>query len=203
MDNLYYSNYCKHSKKVIDFLSKSGLTEKLNCICIDKRKRNPATNQIFVELDDGKQVLLPPNLQSVPALLLINKNYSLILGSDIIQYFEPEVKKKLSDVNFGSGEPTSYSIKTSSGGSNIVSEKFTFYNMSPNELSAKGSGGQRQMYDYVPVHNSNKMIETPPDTYKPDKISNDLTIDTIQQQRNNDVPMRNSIPQYQYQTIDM
>ena len=71
MDNLYYSNYCKHSKKVLDFLSKSGLTEKLNCICIDKRKRNPSTNQTFVVLDDGKQVLLPPNLQSVPALLLI------------------------------------------------------------------------------------------------------------------------------------
>ena len=52
-----YSNYCKHSKKVLDFLSKSGLTEKLNCICIDKRKRNPSTNQTFVVLDDGKQVL--------------------------------------------------------------------------------------------------------------------------------------------------
>ena len=202
MDNLYYSNYCKHSKKVLDFLSKSGLTEKLNCICIDKRKRNPSTNQTFVELDDGKQVLLPPNLQSVPALLLIHKNYSIVLGNDIIQHFEPEVKKKLSDTNFGSGEPTSYSIKTSSGGSNIVSEQFTFYNMSSDELSAKGSGGQRQMYDYVPV-NGNNMIQTPPDTYKPDKISNELTIDKIQQQRNTDVPMHNSAPQYQYQTMDM
>ena len=202
MDNLYYSNYCKHSKKVLDFLSKSGLTEKLNCICIDKRKRNPSTNQTFVELDDGKQVLLPPNLQSVPALLLIHKNYSIVLGNDIIQHFEPEVKKKLSDTNFGSGEPTSYSIKTSSGGSNIVSEQFTFYNMSSDELSAKGSGGQRQMYDYVPV-NGNNMIQTPPDTYTPDKISNELTIDKIQQQRNTDVPMHNSAPQYQYQTMDM
>ena len=58
------------------------------------------------------------------------------------------------------------------------------------------------MYDYVPV-NGNNMIQTPPDTYKPDKISNELTIDKIQQQRNADVPMRNSAPQYQYQTMDM
>ena len=92
MDNLYYSNYCKHSKKVLDFLSKSGITEKLNCICIDKRKRDPNTNQMFIHLDDGKQVLMPPNLSSVPALLLINKGYSLVFGSDIIQHYDLKVK---------------------------------------------------------------------------------------------------------------
>lgn len=202
MDNLYYSNYCKHSKKVLDFLSKSGITEKLNCICIDKRKRDPNTNQMFIHLDDGKQVLMPPNLSSVPALLLINKGYSLVLGSDIIQHYEPEVKKKLESANFGDGEPSSYTIKSSSGGSNIVSEQFTFYNMSPDELSAKGTGGQRQLYNYVPVTNSNNVINTPPDTYKPDKVSNEVTIDSLQQQRNLDVPMKNSTPQYQYQTMD-
>jgi len=202
MDNLYYSNYCKHSKKVLDFLSKSGITEKLNCICIDKRKRDPNTNQMFIQLDDGKQVLMPPNLSSVPALLLINKGYSLVLGSDIIQHYEPEVKKKLESANFGDGEPSSYTIQSSSGGSNIVSEQFTFYNMSPDELSAKGTGGQRQLYNYVPVANSNNAINTPPDSYKPDKVSNEVTIDTLQQQRNADVPMKNSTPQYQYQTMD-
>ena len=202
MDNLYYSNYCKHSKKVLDFLSKSGITEKLNCICIDKRKRDPNTNQMFIQLDDGKQVLMPPNLSSVPALLLINKGYSLVLGSDIIQHYEPEVKKKLESANFGDGEPSSYTIQSSSGGSNIVSEQFTFYDMSPDELSAKGAGGQRQLYNYVPVANSNNAINTPPDSYKPDKVSNEVTIDTLQQQRNADVPMKNSTPQYQYQTMD-
>ena len=202
MDNLYYSNYCKHSKKVLDFLSKSGIAEKLNCICIDKRRRDPNTNQMFIHLDDGKQVLMPPNLSSVPALLLINKGYSLVLGSDIIQHYEPEVKKKLESANFGDGEPSSYTIQSSSGGSNIVSEQFTFYDMSPDELSAKGAGGQRQLYNYVPVANSNNAINTPPDSYKPDKVSNEVTIDTLQQQRNADVPMKNSTPQYQYQTMD-
>lgn len=202
MDNLYYSNYCKHCKKVLDFLSKSGIAEKLNCICIDKRRRDPNTNQMFIHLDDGKQVLMPPNLSSVPALLLINKGYSLVLGSDIIQHYEPEVKKKLESANFGDGEPSSYTIQSSSGGSNIVSEQFTFYDMSPDELSAKGAGGQRQLYNYVPVANSNNAINTPPDSYKPDKVSNEVTIDTLQQQRNADVPMKNSTPQYQYQTMD-
>jgi hypothetical protein len=203
MDNLYYSNYCKHSKKVLDFVSKSGLTEKINCICIDKRKLNPDTNQVFIYLDDGKKVLMPPNLSSVPALLLINNGYSLVLGSDIIKHFEPEVKKKLESANFGEGEPSSYSLKSSSGGSNIVSEKYTFYDMSPDELSAKGTGGQRQLYNYVPVSNSGVMIATPPDTYKPDKVSNEVTVDSLQQQRNADVPMKNSVPQYQYQVSDL
>jgi len=202
MDNLYYSNYCKHSKKILGFLSKSGLTDNLNCICIDNRKRNPDTNQTYIHLDDGKQVLMPPNLHSVPALLLIKQDYSLVLGDDIIQHYEPEVKKKLEGATFGNGEPSSYSIKSSSGGSNIVSEQFTFYSMSPDELSAKGSGGNRQMYDYVSVSNSNNAIPTPPDTYKPDKLDNELTIDKIQQERNKDVPMKNSSPQYQYQTMD-
>lgn len=199
MDNLYYSNYCKHSKNVLDFLSKSGLLETINCICIDKRKLNTQTNQVFIDVDNGKQVLMPPNLSSVPSLLLINKGYCLVLGQDIIKHFAPDVKKKLESANFGDGEPSSYSLKTSSGGSNIVSEQFTFYDMSPDELSTKGTGGQRQLYDYVSVSNSGAVIATPPDSYKPDKVSNEVTIDTLQQQRNADVPMKNSSPQYQYQ----
>ena len=201
MDNIYYSNHCKHSKKILDFLSKSGLADSLNFICIDKRKRDPNTNQTNIILEDGRQVLLPPNLHSVPALLLVNKNYSLVLGSDIIQHYEPDVKKKLESANFGSGEPSSYSIQQSSGGSNIVSEQFTFYNMSPDELSAKGAGGQRQMYNYVPVASNGDTIPTPPDTYKPDKIG-EVTIDTIQHQRNSEIPQKNNTPQYQYQTME-
>jgi hypothetical protein len=64
-------------------------------------------------------------------------------------------------------------------------------------------GGQRQLYNYVPVSNTSAMIATPPDTYKPDKVSNEVTIDTLQQQRNSDVPMKNSTPQYQYQVPEL
>ena len=199
MDNLYYSNYCKHSKNVLEFLSKSGIADKINCICIDKRKLNTNTNQTFIHLDDGKQVLMPPNLSSVPALLLVNQGYCIVLGNDIIKHYEPDVKKQLESATFGDGEPSSYTIKSSSGGSNIVSEQFTLYDMSPDELSGKGTGGNRQLYDYVPVSNNGAMIQTPPDSYKPDKLSNEVTIDTLQQQRNADVPMKNSTPQYQYQ----
>ena len=129
MDILYYSNNCKHSKKVIEFVAKGGFADSLICICIDNRKRNPNTNQVVVHLENGQQAILPPNIQSVPVLLLVNQKYKMVLGSDIIRYFEPAMKEKLASANFGNGEPLGFSIG-GSGGSNIVSEHFTYYNSS-------------------------------------------------------------------------
>ena len=50
MDILYYSNYCKHSQRVVQTLVKGNLTDKISFICIDKRSRDPKTNQIFIHL---------------------------------------------------------------------------------------------------------------------------------------------------------
>lgn len=204
MDIFYYSNFCKHSKKILDFLVKGGIVESLSCICIDKRTRNPKTNQISIMLENGKQAIMPPNLKYVPALLLVNDNYKLVLGSDIIRHFEPKIKAKLSSANFGNGEPLAYAISSASGsgGSNIVSEQFTYYNMTPDELSAKGAGGRRQMYNYVPVGEDSNFIQTPPDTYRPDKIANGVTIESLQEKRNSDVPQKNQTPQFEYQSAN-
>ena len=35
------------------------------------------------------------------------------------------------------------------------------------------------------------LINTPPDDYKPDKISNDVTLDTLQQKRMDDIGQSN------------
>ena len=167
MDIFYYSNYCKHSQKVIKFLSKGGLTNEVNAFCIDKRTKDPKTNQTVILLEDGKKALLPPNLQSVPALLLVNDNYKLILGDDIIKHFEPMMKEKLASADFGSGEPVGFAMQDFSGTtkSNIVSEQFTYYNLTPEELSAKGVGGRRQMHNYVTAKQDQMFIETPPDEF--------------------------------------
>lgn len=204
MDILYYSNYCKHSKKILEFLVKGGLVDSLSCICIDKRARDPKTNQIVITLENGKQALMPPNVKSVPALLLVNANYKLVLGSDIVKHYEPNIKEKLASANFGNGEPLGYAINVASGsgGSNIVSEQFTYYNMTPEELSAKGAGGRRQMYNYVPVGQDGNFIPTPPDTYRPDKIASGVTIETLQEKRNSDVPQKNNAPQFEYQSAN-
>ena len=201
MDVLYYSNYCKHSKKVLEFVAKGGFTDSLSCICIDNRKRNTATNQVIIHLENGQQATLPPNIQSVPTLLLVTQKYKIVLGTDIIRYFEPLMKEKLASANFGNGEPLGYSI--SGSGSNITSEHFTNYNLTPEELSAKGQGGRRPIYNYVAASQPIMVINTPADTYRPDKVNSEVTIDTIQEQRNTDVPQTNSAPLYQYKQMDI
>jgi len=197
MDILYYSNYCKHSQKIIQFLTKSDLIKDIHAFSIDKRFRDPKTNQTMIQLENGKAVLLPPNVQSVPSLLCTSQNYKLILGDDIIKYFEPAMKEKLSSANFG--EPASFSLGQM-GGSNVISEQYTDFSLSADELSAKGTGGRRQMHNYVLAGDDNSFIQTPPDNYKADKIG-DVSMDTLQQKRNIDVP-QNTTPQFVYQTMD-
>ena len=187
MDILYYSNYCKHSQKVLQILVKGNITEKISFICIDKRLNDTATNQTFIILENGSKVVLPPNIHSVPSLLLVNKNYKVILGDDIIKHYHPEIKNKNEDAIRFNGEPTGFPITMSNGGTNIVSEQFTLYDMTPEELSAKGKGNNRQLYNYVSTAEEFNLIQTPPDTYRPDKLSNSVTIDTLQQQRMDEV----------------
>lgn len=189
MDILYYSNYCKHSARLIQLLAKNNLTDKINCICIDKRKKDPKTMQTVVILDNGKQALLPPNVHSVPSLLLIKQQYKVIVGDEITAYLEPLIQKNVDNAVGSYGEPSGYSIIPSSRGVNIVSEQYTYYNVNPEELSAKGSGKNRQMFNYVSVNDTLSPINTPPDNYRPDKLSTQgITLDTIQKKRNEDIP---------------
>jgi hypothetical protein len=45
-------------------------------------------------------------------------------------------------------------------------------------------------------------IPTPPDTYRPDKIASGVTIETLQMQRNTEVPAQNQAPLYQYKNMN-
>jgi hypothetical protein len=52
-------------------------------------------------------------------------------------------------------------------------------------MTAKGEGGLRQMHNYVALDQSDQ-IETPPDTYSPDKVG-EVSMDQLRQQREQDV----------------
>ena len=193
MDILYYSNYCAHSQKIIQYIGKNNLGDKLNCICIDKRGRDPTTNQMVVHLENGKRVIIPPNVQSVPALLLIKQNFNAIFGNEIIKYLEPQIQvQKETAFQTAFGEPMGFTLSSSNAGTNITSEQYTFYDMSPDELSTKGRGGQRQMYNYVSVNDGPKFIQTPPDTYRPDKIESSVTMDSLEIKRKEDIQQTTS-----------
>ena len=69
-------------------LPSQALCNKFNFVCIDNRKRDPLTNQINITLENGKTVLMPPNIYSVPALLMIKQNFKVVLGDDIMTMFQ-------------------------------------------------------------------------------------------------------------------
>lgn len=187
MDVLYYSNYCKHSQKLLQYLVKNNLINQLNCISIDKRVRDYTTNQIFIVMENGARLPLPANVHNVPALLLVKQKYSVVVGDDIYRHFSPMVARQNNAATNDNGEPMGYFLSSASSNTNIVSEQYTYYNMSADELSAKGRGGMRQLYNYVPATHEQFQITTPPDNYTPDKISSEVSLETLQRKRSEDV----------------
>jgi 5-keto 4-deoxyuronate isomerase len=188
MDILYYSNHCPPSQKIIHFVSRAGLIDTLNAICIDKRMVDQTTGQIFIQLENGKKIMLPPNIQNVPALLVIKDNYRALFGKDILHYFEPLIKEKTKQAEQNNGEPVGMSITSSSAGVTIHSEQYTFYDLSPDDLSAKSTSNKRPMYQYVSAQDhQGYQIPTPPDTYRPDKVDPSVTLETLEKNRNTEV----------------
>jgi len=166
MDVLYYSNNCKHCQKLLAHLAKIGVLEKYNFICIDRRSVDPNTRQVSITLDRGVKASLPPNVSRVPTLLLVNQKFTAIIGDEIYNYVNANVKKNQDPTNLAvenGGEPIGYILSPSSGGVNIISETYTMYNAPPEELSAKGTGGTRQMHNYVSVNRDQISIQTPQD----------------------------------------
>lgn len=178
---LYYSNYCPHSKELITLLSKSQLKEEVHFLCIDKRtKQNGAT---YILLENGQQILLPPNVTSVPSLLLLNRGHRVITGNAIKSHLvKQDARINQQSVN-NNGEPLAFAMGQFGA---IMSDNYSFLDQSSDEMSAKGTGGMRQMHNYVALNQSDA-IETPPEDWKPDKVG-DVSLDKLIAQRNQDVP---------------
>jgi hypothetical protein len=183
----YYSNFCEHSKKLLQNLSKSQISKDVHFICIDKRVRDDKGN-VYVILKNNQRIIMPENLEKVPALLLINNNYKIIYGDEIYQYFKPKEEnvQKISTNNHI--EPLAFSFDSGNGGFGIVSDQYSYLDMDSESLGAKGNGGTRQMYNYAALNFEGK-INTPTDDFSPssNKIPQGLTIEQLQQQREKDL----------------
>jgi hypothetical protein len=174
---------------------KNNLTDKVSFICIDKRKQDPNTGQINIILENGTQILLPPNVHSVPSLLLVKQNYNVILGDNILAKYQTTVESKQQIATLGQGEPMGVSLSSVATGL-VVSEQYTSYNATPQELSTKGQGGTRQLFNYVKANEEPPTISTPPDTYRPDKVAQNVTVDSLQQIRNDEIPKTGALPSF-------
>ena len=179
---IYYSTYCDKSKAVLTALSKSQVSNDIHFLCIDRRVKS-TTGAVHILTETGEKVLLPPQVNRVPALLLLNKGHLVLYGDQILQHFQPK-NVALNDHATGfNGEPNAFALGRESMGSGfgVASDNYSFLDQSADELSAKGNGGMRQLYNYATVDLVDK-IDTPPDTYSPDKVGS-VSMEQLQQKR--------------------
>jgi len=178
---LYYSKYCTNCKDILYELGKTNVKEKTHFLNIDKRVEE--NGKLYILLENGKKILLPKTITKVPALLLLNRGNQILFGKDVLNFYKPIIKdEKVSAVKHD-GEPFAFSFGGECG--TTMSDNYSFLNQSSDELSAKGNGGLRQMHNYVLLHHEDQ-IETPPDTYEPDKVGT-VDLNKIQEKRHADI----------------
>ena len=176
---LYYSNFCEPSKNLLQLIAKTKLKEELHFICIDKREKDPS-GQIYLQLENNQKVVLPPTINKVPALLLLTQGHKVLFGEQIYEHLKPqEVVINHVETN-GNGEPEAYSL----GQMSSMSDAFSYWDQNAEDLSAKGTGGVRQMHNFVTLDEHN-IIMTPPDDYEADKVGNNgsMTMEQYEAER--------------------
>tara|TARA_A100001015_G_scaffold312308_1_gene417249 strand:- start:2187 stop:2780 length:594 start_codon:yes stop_codon:yes gene_type:complete len=187
---LYYSNYCEKCKHLLEIISKSNSKNDIHFICIDKRFKNNENGGTYVILENQQKILLPPQIQKVPAMLLLKEGNKVIFGNQINEKIQPVVDfEKHKATNFN-GEPMAFTIGNDNVGCfGVTSDNFSYWDQDSNDLLAKGDGGLRQMYNYASINFSDK-IETPTDSWSPDKVDEN-EIKKMEAERNQDLQPRN------------
>jgi hypothetical protein len=164
-------------------MSKTKIKETIHFCCIDNRVKK-ADGNVYIVLQNKQELILPPNITKVPSLLLLNRGHQVLSGNDnILNYLKPQeevITQKSTNFN---GEPLSYSFGGSGGYLGVVSDHYSFLDQNAEDLSSKGNGGLRQLYHYTTLDHVDR-IETPPDTYTPDKIKDTSSVDKIRNERN-------------------
>ena len=118
---LYYSNYCQHSKQLLQKVSKN-VDENIHFICIDNRVAE--NGKTFIVLQNGQKIILPENITRVPSLLLLNEGFKVINDSDnILKHLEPKQKQNMKEATMNNMEPMAFSFGQ---GSAIVSDNYSF-----------------------------------------------------------------------------
>lgn len=194
---LYYSNFCEHSKKLLQYVNKTGSTKDIHFICIDKRVKDE-NGKIYIVLQNGQKILMPENIKSVPALLLMTQNYSVIYGDEIYKFLKPQVTQNIKQATQNNMVPMAFQDGFSafdgfsSMGGGIASDNYSFLDQSDTELGVKGNGGMRQMHSYVSLQDSNnpRLMNLPTDDtqYNTGKIKNgEVSLESLQRQRDEEL----------------
>jgi len=144
---------------------------------------------MFIVLENGQKIIMPENVNRVPALLLLDQGYQVLYGESILNHLKPKQEIAIKKATQNNMEPMAFSFGGGGGFGDIVSDSYSFLDQGSDELEAKGNGGIRQMHNYVDLNYSDN-ITTPADEtdYKSsNKISGELTIEQLQQQRESEL----------------
>ena len=174
---LYYSNYCQNCMSILPKLSQSQVKSDIHFMCIDNRIQK-ADGATYLILQNQKEIILPPTINKVPALLLLNRGSQVIFGNDILKHLQPVqsgTAEKLRNT-----EPDAFCFNNI-GSSGVSSDNYSFLDQSIESLSAKGNGGLRQLRNNATLEYIDS-IETPPDDYVPNKVG-DISMEKIQEDR--------------------
>jgi len=184
---LYYSKYCENSKKLLQNLSKANISKDIHFICVDKRIKEP-NGKIYILFENGQKMLLPENINKIPALLLLKQNYHVLYGDDIQKYFKPQQEVQVRTATKNNMVPISQTLDPFSGfgGYGVVSDNYSFLDQSDVDLGTSGNGGLRQMHNYVSLNDEQLLMHLPEDDaeYKTNKIKNgDVSMETLMKKR--------------------
>jgi len=190
---LYYSNFCEPSKKLLQTVTKTQNAKDIHFICIDKRVKD-SNGKIYIILQNDQKIIMPENVTRVPALLLLNQNYKVIYGDEIYQHFRPQQQQQIQQATKNNMEPVTFQDGFNSFGGfggGIVSDNFSFLDQSDTDLSVKGSGGMRQMHNYVSLNEANSLsmnLPTDDHDYKSEKMKEgEMSVEALQRRREQDL----------------
>lgn len=161
---LYYSRKCANCNELLHALSKSPkLSNLIHFVCVDKVVVRP-TGHRYAVLDNGQEMLLPPVVQQVPAMLLLHDQYRVLFGQEVMAYLQSILDQERRQATQHYMEPHAYSFVGGGGaGGSVVSDQFSYLDQSVEDLSGGGNGGMRQLHHYQPANDMQMpMIQAPP-----------------------------------------
>ena len=117
---------------------------------------------------------------------MLKPNYEILSGNQILDYIKPQSKHIEQEKTMLVNEPTEYSLGNTMSG--VVSDSYSFLDMSPDDLSAKGNGGTRQLYNYSSLNESSGSIQTP--VLEDKKLKLDYSIEQLEKKRNDEIHLK-------------
>lgn len=146
---LYYGKTCQHSQQLLRQVAKQGISDKLRFVPVDQQVKRG--DQLMAILDNGSQVLIPPGVTAVPAMLDI-RDKNIYMGPEVGKRLAAEAERAARAATGAEKEPMAYT-DISSG----TSTTFSFVGDDPETLLAKGTGRTNAPSHFAGIHDNPKI----------------------------------------------